>query len=51
MSVVYSYSCAGNFMTMLPEQRNDITEVLVIVINAVYDERMHADVLKTTSTS
>ena len=40
-----------NFMTALPEQRNNVTGILVIVINALCDERMHDDVLKTTSRS
>ena len=32
-------------------QRNDVTGALVIVLNALHDERMHDDVLKTTSRS
>ena len=36
----------GNFVTTLPEQRNDVTGALAVVINALYDERMHDDVLK-----
>ena len=31
------------------QQRNDVTGALLVVINALYDERMHDDVLKTTS--
>ena len=38
-------------VTKLPEQWIDVTGALVIVINAPYDERMHAGVLKTTSRS
>ena len=33
------------------EQRNYVTRALAIVMNAKYDERMHDDVLKTTSRS
>ena len=45
----YSFSCSGNVVSKL--QRNDITGALVVLINALYDERMHDDVLKTTSRS
>ena len=48
---LYSFSCSGNFVITLPEQRNDVTGALVVVINALYDERMHANFLKTTSRS
>ena len=47
----YSFKCSGNFATTLPELQNDVTGALVVVINALYNERMHDDVLKTTSRS
>ena len=46
--VFFSFSCSGNYVTTLPEQHNDVTGALVVVINAPYDERMHDDGLKTT---
>ena len=48
---VTSFRCSGNADTKLPEQQNDVTGVLVVVMNVRYDERMHADGLKTTSRS
>ena len=47
---LYSFSGFGNFTATL-EQCNNVTGASVVVINALYDERMHADVLKITSRS
>ena len=33
----------------LPEQRNDVTGALVVVIHVLYNKRMYDDVLKITS--
>ena len=45
--VFYSFSCSGNDVSMLLEPLYEVTRAFTMVINALYDERVHVGVLKT----
>ena len=49
--IMFNFSTSFIHSATLLEQHDDVTGALVIVINALYDEKMHADVSNATSRS